>query len=162
MCKIKNNKAQIHMMETIAVLLVFFVLVLIGLVFYSKIMRSNIEIEKEEARQLEAIEVAQRVMFFPELQCIEENIVTNNCIDTLKLDAATDIISQNKIYYYDRLGFTKVAVKEIYPDINDWVLYERPLTKFQDKITTNLPVSLFNSKENKYSFGIMQVEVYIG
>ena len=33
-----------HMMETIAVLLIFFILVLIGFVFYGRIMKGNIEV----------------------------------------------------------------------------------------------------------------------
>lgn len=156
----KYKKSQIHMMETIAVLLVFFILVLIGFVFYVRIMHGNIEIEEEEARQLKAVETAQRAMFFPELQCSEENIVTSDCIDILKLDAAADIISQNQIYYYDRLGFSKIVINEIYPESNSWILYNKPLVEFEDKITTHLPVSLFYPEERKYSFGIMLVDVY--
>jgi uncharacterized protein (UPF0333 family) len=161
MRKIKNNKAQIHMMETISVLLVFFILILIGFVFYVKIIKGNIEIEKEEKRQLEAIEIAQRVMFFPELQCSEENVVRSDCIDILKLNAAADIIRQNQIYYYDRLGFSKVLVNELYPKNRNWILYDKSLVKFKDKITTHLPISIFDPKEKEYSFGIMQVDVYI-
>lgn len=157
----KHNKAQIHMMETIAVLLIFFVIVLIGFTFYARVMQGNLEIKQEEARQLKAIEVAQRAMFFPELQCSKENIVATDCIDIWKLDAAADIMGQNQIYYHDRLGFSKVVIDEIYPDSNSWVLYDRSLDKFQDKITSHLPISIFHPEEKKYSFGVMEVDVYI-
>jgi len=148
------------MMETIAVLFIFFVLVLVGFIFYIRIAQGNMEIDKEETRQLKAIEVAQRAMFFPELQCSEENIVASDCIDILKLNAAADIISQNQLYYYDRLGFSKIVVTEMYPTSNNWTLYDRSLVKFADKITTHLPISIFDAKEKKYSFGIMKVDVY--
>ena len=52
-------------------------------------------------------------------------------------------------------------VKEIYPDNHEWDLYNRPLDKFSDKITTNIPISLFDRIENKNSFGIMAVELYL-
>ena len=171
MLKTKNNKAQINMMETVAVLLIFFIMIAIGFVFYVKVMKGNIEIEAEKFKQLESIEIAQRAMFFPELQCSEENIVTNDCIDLLKLKAAAGdtitgsggIMSQNKLYYSDRLGFSKISITEIYPGDNNWVLYDYSLAggDYADKITSNIPILIKNSSEKKkYSFGIMEVEVY--
>ena len=163
-----NNKAQIHMMETIAVLLVFFILILIGFVFYVKIMEGNIEIEKEEIKQLEAVEIAQRAISLPELQCSQgEEIVTRDCIDTLMLDAfkdpSLDLIDKNQVYYHNILGFSEVFIKEIYPNPNKPILtlYDKHLDEFSDNITTFLPISLKYPKEDKYSFGIVQVNVYI-
>src|SRR3989338_7745702 len=151
-----NRKtAQIQMMETIAVLFIFFILVVIGFVFYAKILKGNLEQQKEESAQLNAIEVAQRASSLPELQCSEGNIVSDNCIDLLKLEAASQIMQQNDIYYYDRLLFSKITVNEIYPNSNEWALYARPLDEFYSKITTNIPILLFNPIENKNSFGIM-------
>ncbi len=165
MLKIRNTKAQMHMMETIAVLLIFFVLVLIGIIFYVNVMKGNLEIEAEEARQLEAIEVAQRAIHLPEVQCSKGmDIVTSDCVDVLMMEAfdSEGIVSKNQLYYHDRLGFSKIVVREIYPNENkpEWVLYNLSLDKFKDKMTTYLPVSLKHSKENKYSFGIMQVDVF--
>ena len=149
------------MMETMAVLLIFFVLLLIGFMFYVKVMKGNIEIEEEEAKQLQAIQVAQRAMFLPEVQCSEENVVDPDCIDIFKLDAAADIMGQNQIYYHDRLGFSTIVVNEIYPYSNSWALYNNPMEGFEDKITTDLPISIFDPKEKKRAFGIMQVSVYL-
>jgi len=41
------KKSQIHMMETIAVLAIFFILVALGLIFYSDVVTRNAAIEKE-------------------------------------------------------------------------------------------------------------------
>src|SRR3989344_9507334 len=98
-----GKKSQIQMGETIAVLFVFFVFILIGLIFYVKIIKGNIESDKEEASQLRAIGIAQRVMFLPELQCSEDNIIRDNCIDWWKLDSANSIMKDNEPYYYDLL-----------------------------------------------------------
>ena len=156
-----KKNAQIQMMETIAVLFIFFILVVMGFVFYAKILKGNLEEQKEESIQLNAIEVAQRASSLPELQCSEDNIVSDNCIDILKLEAASGIMRQNDVYYYDRLLFSKVTVNEIYPGSNEWELYSRPLDEFSNKITTSIPISLFNPIENKNSFGIMTVELFL-
>ena len=156
-----RKKAQIQMMETLAVLLVFFVLIIIGIVFYSKVLGGNLETQKEESIQLSAIKVAQRASTLPELQCSEDNIVSDNCIDIFKLEAASGIIKQNELYYYDRLLFSNVKVNQIYPISREWVLYERPLEEFSNKIVTKIPISLFDPVSNKNSFGIMNVELFI-
>ena len=156
-----KKNAQIQMMETIAVLFIFFILVVMGFVFYAKILKGNLEEQKEESIQLNAIKVAQRASSLPELQCSEDNIVSDNCIDILKLEAASGIMRQHDVYYYDRLLFSKVTVNEIYPGSNEWELYSRPLDEFSNKITTSIPISLFNPIENKNSFGIMTVELFL-
>lgn len=157
----RKKSAQIQMMETIAVLFIFFILVVVGFVFYAKILKGNLEQQEEESVQLNAIEVAQRASSLPELQCSEDNIVSDNCIDLLKLEAASQIMQQNDVYYYDRLLFSKITVNEIYPDNKEWALYSRPLEDFSNKITTSIPISLFNPIENKNSFGIMTVELFL-
>lgn len=155
------------MMETIAVLFVFFMLVAIGLVFYAVVLRGNIDLQREESIQLNAIEVAQRASSLPELQCSEDNIVSENCIDTIKLEAASwdedlpGILQQNELYYYDQLLFSRITVKEIYPESQDWILYNRPLEEFTSKVVTNIPISLLNPIDNKNSFGVMTVELFL-
>lgn len=164
MIKKINKKSQIHMMETIAVLFIFFVLAGIGLVFYLNIMKGNIDVEKEEIRQLQAIEIAQRTVFLPELQCSEgEDIIKSGCIDVemLKAFLELDMATANQVYYHNRLGFSRIVINQIYPTSTSWVLYDKPLDKFSDKITTNLPISLKYPKENKYSFGVVEVNVYM-
>jgi len=156
----KSGKGQVQMGETIAVLLVFFILVLIGFVFYTKIAKSNIEAEQDEQRQLKAIEVAQKASFLPEVQCSEENIITDNCIDFEKLNAAKDIVKDNGLQYFDILGFSNITIFEIYPDYARITLYERPLEDFKTRSVTNVPIAIFYPKERKHHFAVMKVEVY--
>lgn len=146
--------------ETIMVLLVFFVLVLLGFIFYINVMKSNIEVKREEIKQKEAIQVAQRAMFLPELQCAFRNIEANDCVDIMKLSAAADIILENQIFYFDKLGFSKIVVNEIYPEEKSYLLYDNSLPTFQDKTTTYLPIDIFDPTLEEHAFGIMQVEVY--
>ena len=150
------------MMETLAVLLIFFVLVVLGIMFYGRVLKTSLEEDKEENLQLNAIKVAQRASSLPELQCSEDNIVSDNCIDLIKLNAASAIINtpENEIHYYDRLLFSKITITEIYPSENTWTLYDQSLEQFSNKIATNIPISLLNPVDDSHSFGIMLVEYY--
>ena len=122
---------------------------------------SNAEIEKEENAHLNAIKIAQKTSFLPELQCSHVNVVTENCIDLLKLAAISDIIKKNEIHYFDMFSFSRITINEIYPDVEELaVLYDKPLEEYSSKIVTNIPISLFNPLNNKNSFGVMIVEVF--
>jgi len=149
------------MLETMAVLFIFFLLVVMGLVFYAKVLSGNIDFQKEESIQLNAIEIAQRASSLPELQCSLDNIVSDNCIDIIKLDVASDILVENEVFYYDRLLFSRITVREIYPGNNEWTLYDRPREDSEDKRVTQIPISLFDPISNKNSFGVMFVELFV-
>ncbi len=158
-----KNKAQIQIGETIAVLFVFFILIVIGFIFYTRIIHGNIELEKDELSQLRSVGVAQRVMFMPEMQCTEDNIVTDNCIDLFKLGFARDLMKNpaNELYYYDLLEFSEVNITQIYPDMAKWSIYSRKTGNFTNKFVTNVPVSLYNPSSRRYSFGILTIETLI-
>ncbi len=153
-----NRKSQIQIGETIAVLFVFFILIIIGFIFYVKVIKSNIELEKEELSQLKSIGIAQRVMFLPEVQCSEDNIIIDNCIDILKLDSAQSLMKENEIYYYDLLEFSDVNILQIYPKETKWNLYSRRTTDFKNKFVTNVPISLYDPVTRKHGFGVLTIE----
>tara|TARA_Y100000294_G_C8533947_1_gene328211 strand:- start:650 stop:1129 length:480 start_codon:yes stop_codon:yes gene_type:complete len=154
------KKSQVNMLETISVLAIFFVLVMLGLIFYSKALTSSIGTDKEESIQLDAIRISQKISFLPELQCSQQNIVKDNCIDVQKLEAMPEIIKENEVPYFDQLSFSRIIVNEIYPGENEWVLYDRPLNDYNHKIATNIPISIFDPIENKNAFGIINVETF--
>lgn len=155
-----NTKAQIQIGETIAVLFVFFILIIIGLVFYVKIIKGNIDLEKEEVSQLRSIGIAQRVMFLPELQCSEDNIIKDNCIDTKKLDSAKNVMNEKATYYYDLLEFSEVDISQIYPNKIEWSIYSRKTEDFKNKFVTNVPISLYNPLTRRHGFGVLTIETY--
>lgn len=166
-----RRKSQIRMGESIAVMFVFFLLLVAGFIFYSKIERRNIIIEKEEADELKAIEIAQIVSFLPETQCIKENVQVYNCLDILKLEALKGVIEENRLYYYDLLQNSNITVKQIYPDsTSSWIIYNNS-RNWTKKISTQIPVSLFNATGDPtagdtgidpyYAFGVMYVDVFI-
>lgn len=152
------GKGQIQIGETIAVLFVFFILIVIGFIFYANVIKGNIEQEKEEISQLKSIGIAQRVMFLPEVQCSEDNIVIDNCIDILKLDSAQKLMKEREIYYYDLLEFSDVTIARIYPDGAKWGIYSRKTEDYKNKFVTNVPISLYDPTTRKHGFGVLTIE----
>ena len=153
-----KSKSQIQMGETIAVLFVFFILIIVSLIFYVRVLKGNIQSEGDELSQLRSVGIAQRVMFLPEVQCSEDNVIADNCIDTLKLKSAQDIMSQNEVYYYDLLEFSSISVSQIYPSQATWIVYSRKIDEFTNKFVTNVPISLYDPATRKYGFGVLTIE----
>ena len=163
-----GKKSQIQIGETIAVLFVFFILIVIGFVFYLNVVKGNLESEKEESSEIHSIELAQRVMFLPEIQCSEDVVKEKtNCIDILKLKSSEKImkVKENEIYYYDLLEFSEVNVSQIYPSPTDTSLqnfniYSRQTNDYKKVLSTNVPVSLYNPTDKRYSFGVLTIKTY--
>jgi hypothetical protein len=154
------RKSQIQMGESIAVLFIFFILVIFGFVFYMNVMKGSVKVEKEENIQLKAIGIAQKASFLPELQCSEENVRKESCIDLYKLEAVAGLLEENNIYYYDVFEFSKIWVEGVFPEEGVWSLYNNPLTEYNNKLSTFIPVSLFDATTKEYDFGILVVETY--
>ncbi len=151
------------MFETIAVLLIFFVLIGFGLIFYGRIWGATIQDTEGENFELKAIQTAQLVSFLPELQCSSNN---DDCFDILKVEALSKIINniQNKNlkneYYYDIFGFSSITIEQAYPSVVSWSIYNKTTEGTKAKSSINIPVSLYDPNLRKYNFGILTVDVY--
>ncbi len=156
-----NKKSQIQTFETIAVLFIFFILIGIGAIFYVRIYKSNLEITKYEYSQSKSVTIVQRVMFMPELQCSEDKVVKDNCIDILKLESAKNVIISNEIYYYDLLEFSEINITQEYPSsatIPKWTIYSRKIENPRSSFLTYVPISLYDPITRTYGFGILSIE----
>ena len=123
------------MMETIAVLAVFFILIILFYTFYSN-TAVDIDEEKDRTRQFEAVKVMQQVYSLVEVQCSERGVVKDGCIDLLKANAASEIMqnAENKEFYFDKLGFSRITIKQIYPEAKDIaVIYDNSLQDYSFK-----------------------------
>src|SRR3989338_7140270 len=130
-----QKKSQLQMGEIVAVLVVFFIIVLIGFVVYFSVLRGEIEQRTEEVRDVGSIGVVQAVLSMPELQCGDNNVVKEKCVDLLKLNASAEcasgcfsIIKGNAAGYFDILGFSEIKIKQVYPTASEWIIYDNKLT----------------------------------
>ena len=161
--KMSNKKAQIQIFETIAVLVVFFILLGIGFIFYTKFIKSNIESDMAEISQGKSVSIAQRAMALPEIQCSDDNVPKEDCIDTLKLESAIFVIPENSLYYYDLFEFSEITISEIYPNPGApaKALYTRAAPNdYKAQFKTRVPVTLYNPIIKTNRFGMMEIVTY--
>ncbi|MEK6943184.1 MAG: hypothetical protein AABX00_03930 [Nanoarchaeota archaeon] len=156
----KKKKSQIQIGETISVIFVFFILLLIGFMFYAKVLKGNAAIESDELAQLRSVEIAQRVMFLPEMQCSTDVTDSKNCIDKLKVESAKNVMNLNAVEYFDILGFAKIKILQVYPSYEETEIYSKDLSDFKNKFSTNVPVSIYDPIKKEYNFGLVSIETY--
>ena len=149
------------MTETIAILFIFFVFILFGLLFYFSFERSSFEGKVAQQSVDNALFTSLGALFLPELRCSKgENIPVKDCIDLYKIDAAQERMIQESDYYFDILGFSSLIVRQVYPEPQQWVVYNKTPEKVVRLVSTPLPVALFNPVVRKFSYGVLTVETY--
>ena len=157
------KKAQIKLFETIAVLVVFFFLLVFGLVFYASTrVRTHVD-SLDESFQLQVMNIVQQVNSLPELQCTSENIPTSNCIDKIKLEAFSQVALNKKTYYHTLFTYSDITVQQVYPAADPpqtWAIYSNPRLEFTQKSKNHIPILLFDPIKRKYNAAVLIVEVY--
>ncbi len=161
----KMRKAQIKMGETIAVLIVFFILLMFGLIFYSKFREDSLRNKIAEQDLLNKIDVATRISLLPELQCTSLSIECGNSIDLYKLMAlaqgnkkGAQQIPGNP--YYDLFHASKINYTQVYPlPGKTWIIYDYPMDKTSYKVVY-VPMTMHNPKTGEFYFGYLTVKAY--
>ena len=154
-----------QMGENVAILFIFFILLIISLVFYARLTETRIGIKQEEAFAGEAIQIAQRVASLPETQCSKNNIVEENCYDLYKLAALEEInqLEGNRVHYFNTLGFSTITVRQVFPQ-GTWskTMYDNPITDFVEKSSIQIPIAVcdFTFIPEKCIFTIMTIDVF--
>ena len=162
----KRKKAQIKMGETMAILVIFFFLLVIGLSFYVKVQQFTFDRQTRGVQEMKAIQVAQKSAFMPELQCSFKNIPVDNCYDQLKITYFNEALSDDRIRlkYGDIFGLATLEVEQIYPEPSGggkYLIYNNTDTsRTYERRTAQIPISLYDARERTYSFAILRVDIY--
>lgn len=161
-------KAQIKMAETVAILVVFFMLLMFGLSFYVGLQQENHERLQEETRELNALQIIQKASYLPELQCSIQNIQYDNCFDVQKADQFyrithgpggnspdPELIQR----YYQIFRHSTIYLHEIYPGNGTVCVYDQALPVENATYAPQMfvPVSLYNATENAFSMGMLNI-----
>jgi hypothetical protein len=157
-------RAQIKMAETIAILVIFFFLVVFGFAFYVRIQGSSFIRQNDENSDLKSIQIAQKASFLPELQCSFKNVQKDNCFDLLKVDSFSVMLNKTEgdVYqhYYDVFGMSEIRIAKLYPADKEYVLYRPNLTGLEAYKMHRVPVSLYDATAKMYYFGLLTVKYY--
>ena len=157
-----NRKSQIHMTETIAVLFIFFILILFGIVFYYNYSKTSLKEKQQEWLATQAMDTTLSTLYLPELICSKgEAEPEANCFDLSKLRYVNSTFTKYySDYYFDLFSYATITVHQLYPPKKDYVLYDHLLPKYTSKEPTYYVVALRNSNPAAYYYGYLQVEVY--
>ncbi len=163
------RKAQIQMAETIAILLVFFVIIGISLAFYGVFQTSSLREVQREQFDKEAIRVALLISHLPEIACSDNNLITQNCLDKVKVQGLNTLAQQRDgndeayLFYQTDFRNSKVTIQEVFPNNEIIFLYDNPPVDYTEIIPTFIPVTIkdpLKSLQAQNSLGVLTVEVY--
>jgi len=164
-------KGQIQLMESTFVLFAFFFILAIGLVVYGNFQEAKLEAIEIQFEQQRAIQIAQKILALPEIQCSNNAVSKLNCYDIQKL-----IHFQNEaktLFYRKEFPGTLVNISlayapslsagkpEFFKSSNTNTLFDFSAGK-EDKDTFYFPISLWDKRfvPEKSYFGWVIIEVY--
>jgi hypothetical protein len=162
---LKKKRGQIKMFESIAMLLVFFFLVAIGLKFYGNIELANLKQAKERFADLDSVKMAIILANLPELKCSTQNVYRGACVDIYKVRAWEEEAGKDpaRSYYFDLLGHSTITLEEWQGTSLAWeahVLHnETPPGNYSTSLTP-LPVTVWNPQQRRHTFGVLYVRVH--
>ena len=111
------KKAQMKMMETIAIIFIFFVLVLFGIIFFYQYSKVSINERNEQFFAERAMRTTLKVLFMPELICTDHGRIEQNCFDVMKLKSAEPIIRENlENYYFNLFSYADITIYQLTKD----------------------------------------------
>jgi hypothetical protein len=160
----KYNKAQLQTMESIAVLVVFFFLIAIGLRFYGQTQVKEYERIRSEFESLDSIKVTNKLMSMPELICTRMNIQDVACFDYYKAKAWESLGDRMIGQYLNFFGESTLTIEFLYPASNEpsITLYNNTPVLNQNlrynKRTSYVPITVY--KERIHYFAILKIEQY--
>ena len=157
-----SRNGQVKMFETIAVLIVFFFLLVVSASVYFSIKKGMVKQEAQEFIEEKNLQLTQKILTLPELDCSFATIQKENCFDLYKINAFSTILLQekNSIDYFPILGYSEITITQVYPEKQTLHLYSnKPLTT-HTILLSHYPVLLYNATANTYSFAIIEVKNY--
>jgi len=153
-------RGQMKIGESIVILVIFFFLLVFGLVYYIRFTIDGLDKKSEERAQLIAIQSVQKIQYLPELQCTNEGTVKYNCMDVMKLDTFNDLPEDKKGIYETLFPDTYISVQQVYPYGASWDIYGREKT-LTSRYYFPVPVALYNATNEQFNMGFVEIRVYI-
>ena len=165
----RYTKAQIQIGETIAVIIIFVMLLTFSLLWYTYSQDSKQSKARAEQLRSESVEVTKIMMNLPEITCSVAGSKEHSCIDLYRLYALSDEIngdyrdSYSEMFAGGRLARYAVRINLLYPVPE---LFGLPSTidvfsyipdGTENTITTRVPVVVLDPVREYRFFGVMLI-----
>ncbi len=163
-----QTKAQIKMTETIGVLVVFFILILFGIIFYVQYQKGTIREQKEAAIVKRAIATSLKTFYLPELRCTKAfDVAFTACVDIYKAEIFAEKLDDNYDFYFNIFGKSHIYLQDIIKN-QTIELYNGTPAKWAKRIPIRFPVLVYNAPApgscgditGVCDFGVLSVNIY--
>jgi len=161
--KLLHKQGQIHLSETVAVIFIFFVLILFGAIFYYNFQEASFKEKQQELLAARAIDTTTKILFLPEISCTKlESEAEPNCFDMMKARHLPELIDKFNQIYFQLFSYAKITLTQIYPESFELVLYDQEPPQWSSKQPTFFVVALKDERKgsDNYGYGLVKVEVY--
>ncbi len=154
------------MTETIAVMFIFFVLIMFAMIFYYKYQQVAFKEKQEELLGARAMDKTLKALFLPELLCTKgEAESEDNCFDLMKLRHANETFTKYLTnYYFSVFSYARISVLQLYPEQKEFLLYDKPkpdaVSGEKTYFVVILKDEIVGNSLPQYNFGYVMVEVY--
>ena len=150
------------MLESVAVLVVFFILLVISSSVYFGIQNSRVNNERIIYEDAEAFRALVRLQSLPELDCSFASARTINCFDLYKLKSFSQFRDNINFtdFYYPIFGNAEIKINIIYPEVQSFMLYNMSSLKYKAMIKKYIPVVVYDPVSSRYYFGVSELIKY--
>lgn len=164
-----KKKAQLQIMENVFMLLIVFAILAVAFIFVIANQRAEQKDKLEEFKELDMIKKAQIINILPEMQCSDNNNIDPDCFDIFKIEAFTEKLKKDRLYYPSLLGNIKIKITQYDPSpetaadnrvVKEWLVYDNPKPDYKGVKKLEFPVLLKDVVENNNYFGMILLEVY--
>ena len=156
------------MTETIGILVVFFILILFGIIFYAQYQKSAIREQQDAATGKRAVATSLKVFYLPELRCTKgSDEAFTACVDAHKVSIFQNEMNENYNFYANIFGKSYISLHNIIK--NDTTeIYNGTPSKWTKKIPIRFPIFIYDAMEpgtckdvsGRCDFGVMSVDIY--
>jgi hypothetical protein len=162
-----KKKSQIKMVETISILVIFFILLLFGFMFYSQFQKRSLLIQQQEFTAKNAVVKSLKTVYLNEFRC-EHTEQSGRCIDLVKFEKFKDKLATNediRAYYSDLFSTSHIYYVDVLTGKNE-TLYDGSVADYsKTSVQTPILLSDVNHTINGErviwnSFGVLHVDYY--
>jgi hypothetical protein len=160
------KKAQIKLFESIAILVIFIILVAIGIRFYSSAQINSLREAQTRFSRLDSVKTSIIISNMPEISCSFEGITDTSCTDLYKVKAWVELNADTtdlsfKDFYYRQLGASLIVVHELYPEDIPYIIYNQS-TQQTSSDYLMIPTVIHRPSNKNNHFGILAIRTYYG
>lgn len=172
------KKAQLHMAETVVVIFIFVILLGLFLIYYTQFRSEGIKQEAKETKTATSTSLLSVLSSVPEIKCSEKT-KEEQCVDTLKVLALKNVISQDINYYRSVFGTREITLEILYPEpnqkaectqktyknidypsnCNEYIIFS-PITKTKNKNIISTPISIYFPETDTFGIGKLKITTY--